>query len=72
MEKITAYKTNRGEIFESPIDAEQQELNYESFDFKLTKFLNDNLLLESDVNGYVQFVLTAKSDELIEILKTKK
>ena len=72
MEKITAYKTNKGEIFENSIDAEQQELNYESFDFRLTKIINDNFLLESNVKGYIQFVLTAKSEEFIDILKSKK
>lgn len=72
MEKITAYKTTKGEIFESPIEAEQHELNYDNFDFMLTNFINDNMLLESNVKGYVQFVITTKANELIEILKRKK
>lgn len=71
MEKITAYKTTKGEIFESQIDAEQQELNYDDFDFILTNFINNNMLLDQTIKGYVQYVITMKSDELIEILKRK-
>lgn len=71
MEKITAYKTIKGEIFESQIDAEQQELNYDNFDFILTNFINNNMLLDQTIKGYVQYVITMKSDELIEILKRK-